>query len=270
MPTVDFKIMGILNVTPDSFSDGGQFNQIDAALIQARRLLNEGADYIDIGGESTRPGADSISIDEELSRVMPVIETLRQHLPHARLSIDSKKAEVMRCAIQAGVHFVNDINALRDTKALQAVADSSVEICLMHMQGAPRHMQQQPQYTDVFKQVHDFLQQRIQACINAGINPQRLYIDPGFGFGKTLQHNLQLMRQLSSLKALDVPILIGVSRKSMIGTVLDKTTDNRLHGGIGLAVWAYQQGAKMIRTHDVAATHDALRMVQAVLEIDAS
>lgn len=255
--------MGILNLTPDSFSDGGLFNQHEAALNQARKLVAEGADYLDLGGESTRPGAQAVSVQAELDRVMPMLEAIKAELP-VKLSLDTAKAEVMQAGIDLGVDMINDVNALRADGALQAVAASSCEVCVMHMQGTPRTMQSNPHYDDVVGEVKAFLSERIDACVAAGIQRDRIVIDPGFGFGKTLDHNLSLMKHLADFQTLNCPVLVGVSRKSMIGAVLDKPVEQRLYGGLALAILAAQQGAKIIRTHDVGATVDALRMSETV------
>jgi len=260
------QIMGILNLTPDSFYDGGQFNQHNAALAHAQKMFEQGASYLDLGGESTRPGATAVGVEEELQRVIPILKTLREHLPKAKISVDTSKPEVMRAAIVEGAHMINDVKALREPEALAVVADSDVDVCLMHMQGEPRSMQKKPHYIDVVHDVKTFLAQRIEACEKAGIAKTRIYLDPGFGFGKTLQHNLLLMKHLNSLHELGCPLLIGVSRKSMIGSVLDKSVEQRLYGGLALATLALAQGAAVIRTHDVAATQDVLKMTQAVLE----
>lgn len=259
-------IMGILNLTPDSFSDGGQFNQQEAALAHAQRLIAEGATYVDLGGESTRPGAAAVLLEEELKRVMPVLKALRDRVPSAKISVDTSKSEVMQAAIRAGAHMINDVNALRAPNALAIVADSDVEVCLMHMQGEPRTMQENPHYDDLLQAVKGFLAERVEACEKAGIGKHRIYLDPGFGFGKSLQHNLLLMQQLDSLHELGCPLLIGVSRKSMIGAVLEKPVEQRLHGGLALATLALAQGAAIIRTHDVAPTQDVLNMTRAVLQ----
>jgi dihydropteroate synthase len=260
------KIMGILNFTPDSFSDGGSFFSIPAGLEQARRMAAEGADFIDIGGESTRPGAKPVSAQEELDRVIPLIQAIRAALP-TPISIDTSKPEVMLAALQAGASFINDVYALRAPGALQvaAAAAPEVEICLMHMQGEPRTMQQEPRYADVVSEVREFLAQRVLACEQAGIAPSRIYVDPGFGFGKTLQHNLCLIRNLHEFASLGSGVLVGVSRKSMIGAITGKPVGERLYGGLALAVLAAAQGAAIIRTHDVAATREAMLVAQAVL-----
>jgi dihydropteroate synthase len=260
------QVMAILNVTPDSFSDGGNFVSVDTALKQARLMADEGANIIDIGGESTRPGAEAVPLQEELDRVIPIIEKIRAELP-LKISVDTSKSIVMREAIAAGANMINDVMALRGNGCLETVAASTqVDICLMHIQGKPRTMQQNPHYQDVVQEVKSFLLARIEACLKAGISSGRIMIDPGFGFGKTLAHNLLLMQQLQEFTVLDYPVLVGVSRKSMIGNVLNKPVTQRLYGGLALAVLAVSKGAKVIRTHDVAATVDALIMTQAVLQ----
>jgi len=259
------QIMGILNVTPDSFSDGGQFVSLESALRHAQQMIAQGADIIDIGGESTRPNAAQVSVQEELDRVLPVIEKIRTELP-VKISVDTSKAQVMREAIAAGVDMINDVSALRYDGNLQAVAESkTVHICLMHMQGTPRSMQNNPHYQDVIKEVADFLQARISACLAVGIAISRIVIDPGFGFGKTVKHNLLLINQLEKLTALNCPLLIGVSRKSTIGAVLNKPVHQRLYGGLALTALAVSKGASIIRTHDVAETVDVVKMTSAVL-----
>ena len=258
------RVMGILNVTPDSFSDGGVYLGPDAALNQARQMVEEGADIIDIGGESTRPGAASVSLQEELDRVIPLIEALAAELP-VPLSIDTSKAEVMSAAVQAGVGMINDVMALRGEGALAAAAASTLPVCLMHMQGEPRTMQADPCYNDVTAEVSGFLLERVDACLAAGIERERLLLDPGFGFGKTLKHNLQLLRELHQVTALGLPLLVGISRKSMIGALLDgAVVDQRLYGSLAAAVMAVERGAAIVRVHDVKPTVDALRITAAV------
>lgn len=258
------RVMGILNVTPDSFSDGGVYLGPDAALNQARQMVEEGADIIDIGGESTRPGAASVSLQEELDRVIPLIEVLAAELP-VPLSIDTSKAEVMSAAVQAGVGMINDVMALRGKGALAAAAASTLPVCLMHMQGEPRTMQADPCYNDVTAEVSGFLLERVDACLAAGIERERLLLDPGFGFGKTLKHNLQLLRELHQVTALGLPLLVGISRKSMIGALLDgAVVDQRLYGSLAAAVMAVERGAAIVRVHDVKPTVDALRITAAV------
>ena len=255
--------MGILNVTPDSFSDGGIFLARDTAVAHALRMVEEGADIIDVGGESTRPGAQAVSVQEELDRVIPVIEALARAVP-VPISIDTSKTDVMRAAVAAGAVFINDVRALREAGALQAAAALEVPVCLMHMQGEPRSMQHHPAYEDVTSEVRGFLQERIEACVTAGIPRQRLVIDPGFGFGKTVEHNLDLLRRLSELRALDAPILVGLSRKSMIGALFGLPVAERLHASVALALIAVQNGATILRVHDVHATREAIRMFEAV------
>jgi dihydropteroate synthase len=268
MPAVNVpQVMGILNVTPDSFSDGGHFFSMDSALKQARKMFEEGAEIIDIGGESTRPGAQPVSVQQELDRVIPVVEKIRAEFPIS-ISVDTSKAEVMREAIAVGADMINDVMALRGEGSLAAVAASkSVQVCLMHMQGEPRTMQNNPHYNNVVNDIKTFLLERVQACLEAGIASNRLLIDPGFGFGKTVAHNLLLMQRLEVLTELDYPVLVGVSRKSLIGHILNQTVTERLYGGLALAVLAVSKGARVIRTHDVAATVDALKMTHAVLQL---
>jgi len=256
-------IMGILNVTPDSFSDGGIFLARDAAVAHALAMVEEGADLIDVGGESTRPGAQAVSVQEELDRVIPVIEAIAHAVP-LPVSIDTSKPEVMCAAVAAGAGLINDVRALRATGALQTAASLEVPVCLMHMQGEPRSMQHNPVYVDVAGEVRDFLQERIEACVAAGIPRQRIVIDPGFGFGKTVKHNLELLRRLDELRALGAPILAGLSRKSMIGTLCGLPVEQRLHASVALALIAVQNGATMLRVHDVRATREAIRMFEAV------
>ena len=260
-------VMGVLNVTPDSFSDGGRFAAPAAALEQARAMAAEGAAFIDIGGESTRPGAAPVATSAELARVVPVIEALAGQID-AAISVDTAKPEVMIAAAAAGAELINDVYALRAPGALEAAADSGCAVCLMHMQGEPRTMQQAPGYQDVVEEVYAFLAGRIEACVAAGIAPDRIVADPGFGFGKTLAHNLALMRGLGRLAALEVPLLVGVSRKSMIGAVTGRPVEARLAGGLALAALAVSAGVRIIRSHDVAATLDAVRMAAAVGAVD--
>ncbi|MBI3480862.1 MAG: dihydropteroate synthase [Nitrosomonadales bacterium] len=255
-------VMGIVNVTPDSFSDGGLHLQRDAALAHAHQLIAEGADMLDIGGESTRPGAQPVSVQQELDRVLPVIEGL--HGAPLPISVDTFKPEVMQAAIAAGAQMVNDINALQDEAALHAVAASDVAVCLMHKQGAPQTMQEQPHYQDVVAEIGAFLAGRIAAAEAAGIQRQRMVIDPGFGFGKTLAHNLALLRELNKLAALGVPVLAGLSRKSMLGALTGQEVGQRLSASVAAALLAVQRGANIVRVHDVRATVDALKIWQAV------
>jgi dihydropteroate synthase len=251
--------MGVLNVTPDSFSDGGDFFSADAAVERALAMQAEGAAIIDIGGESTRPGAEPVSAEDEIRRVVPVIEALQVRLT-VPISIDTQKPEVMRAAVAAGAGFINDVNALRAPGALEAAAECQVPVCLMHMQGEPRTMQADPHYDDVVDEVSGFLLQRAAACEQAGIAREHILLDPGFGFGKTLQHNLQLLARLETIGALGFPLLVGLSRKSMIGKLLGLDVGERLAASIALAVMAVERGAALVRAHDVAPTWQALQM----------
>ncbi|CAG9933726.1 dihydropteroate synthase [Candidatus Nitrotoga arctica] len=258
-------VMGIVNITPDSFYDGGRHSQHDAALIHAHQLIQEGADLLDIGGESTRPGALSISVQEELDRIMPVIEGL--HGAPVPLSVDTYKAEVMRSALAAGASMINDINALQQPDALAAVAASDVAVCLMHKQGALQAMQP-PHYQDVVAEVLQFLRSRIVSAQKAGIARERIMVDPGFGFDKTLAHNLALLRHLDKFSVLGVPLLAGLSRKSMLGTITGQDVEHRVHASVAAALLAVMRGACMVRVHDVRATVDALKILNAVRGID--
>ncbi|KFZ31525.1 dihydropteroate synthase [Pseudidiomarina salinarum] len=264
MATAPIKVMGIVNVTPDSFSDGGKFNQIDEALRHAEQLVADGAAWLDIGGESTRPGAPAVSTQQELDRVIPVIERLRSELA-VPLSVDTSKATVMREAVAAGVAMINDVRALREDGALAAAAASQVEVCLMHMQGEPRTMQQAPVYEDVVCDVKSFLQERIKACTEAGIARERIYLDPGFGFGKSIRHNYELLHRLQALHELQLPLLVGVSRKSMLGQVTGRDVSERLPASLAAATIAAMKGAHIIRVHDVRETVDAMKIVAATL-----
>ncbi len=257
------QVMGILNVTPDSFSDGGLFVSVDAAVARARRMAEEGATLIDVGGESTRPGAAAVSQQEELDRVAPVIEAIARELP-VIVSVDTSKAQVMREAVALGAGLINDVRALREPGALRAASEAAVPVCLMHMAGDPRTMQADPQYVDVVDDILLFLRGRIRACEEAGIPASRLLIDPGFGFGKRVRHNLLIMQRLREFLSLGRPLLIGVSRKSTIGAVLDRPADERLAGSLALTALACQQGAHIVRAHDVAATVDVVTMCHAV------
>lgn len=262
------RVMGILNVTPDSFSDGGAFVCTETALEHARRMLHEGADIIDIGGESTRPGAHPVSEQEELDRVIPVIQALAAELP-VLISVDTSKAAVIREAVAAGAAMINDVLALQSPGALQAAAAAQVPVCLMHMQGKPRSMQRNPVYQDVAGEVRSFLESRVQACQEAGIPRRRLLLDPGFGFGKSLVHNLFLLKNLDFFAAIGLPLLVGVSRKSMIGSLLGNVpVDQRLYGSLAAAVMALERGAAILRVHDVRPTVDAVRVARAVLAQD--
>lgn len=259
------QVMGILNVTPDSFSDGGKFAHIDHALGQAERMINDGATIIDIGGESTRPGAKDVSIEDELARVIPIINAINQHFDTV-ISLDTSKADVMQAGIDAGIGLINDVRALQNPGCIEVASQSELPVCLMHMQGLPRSMQHNPQYDNVITDVATFFKQRIAACEDAGITKDRIILDPGYGFGKTLEQNYQLLAQQQQLLALDLPLLAGMSRKSMIGNLLNCDVSERLAGSLSAAVLAVINGAKIIRVHDVKETHDALTVLNATLQ----
>ncbi len=255
-------VMGILNVTPDSFSDGGRFQSLEFAFSRAEEMVTEGVDMIDVGGESSRPGAPSLGLDEELRRVMPVLYALRDL--GKPLSVDTYKPEVMYEAILAGVDMINDINGFRSPGALEAVANSDCALCVMHMQGTPQNMQQQPEYGDVVSEVIAFLQQRVSDMLAAGIERERICIDPGFGFGKSVDHNYALLRNIGRMQQeLGLPVLAGVSRKSMIGAVTGKPVEQRLAGNLAGALAAIAHGARIVRVHDVVETVDAVKVWQA-------
>ena len=255
-------VMGILNVTPDSFSDGGKFSSFELACQHADEMVAQGALIIDIGGESTRPGAADVSVEDELARVVPLVEYVAKH-HDVWISVDTSKPDVMRQAVNAGAHLINDVRALLEPGALETAAQLNVPICLMHMQGAPRTMQSAPEYQDVIADVFKFFNERIQACLEAGIPRERLLIDPGFGFGKTLEHNYELLAKLECFAQFELPILIGLSRKSMIGNLLARPTSERLAGSLAGAMIAAQKGAHIIRVHDVPETVDMLKVLQA-------
>jgi dihydropteroate synthase len=257
------RILGIVNLTPDSFSDGGQFKNTEAAVGYAMQLIDQGADALDIGGESTRPGAVAVSEKDELARVIPLIESLAKKIS-VPISIDTSKPNVMRAAVKAGAGMINDVYALQRDNALEVAAELNVPVILMHMQGEPGSMQQAPSYDDAVAEVHSFLTQRIFACEMAGIAKKNIVIDPGFGFGKALGHNLALLAQLQRFVELGVPVLAGLSRKSMIGDITGRGVNDRVYGSVAAALIAAQQGAKIIRVHDVAATVDALKVLEVV------
>lgn len=261
------KVMGILNVTPDSFSDGGRFNKLDSALYQVENMLADGAAFIDVGGESTRPGAADVSVEEELARVVPVVEAISQRFDTV-VSVDTSKAEVMLEACRAGAGLINDVRALQETGALEIAAKTSAAVCLMHMQGQPRSMQNEPHYQDLFMDIFSFLDDRIQACTDVGIERSRILLDPGFGFGKTLQHNYQLLQGMERFHHMGLPLLVGMSRKSMLGNLLGRGVDERLAGSLACATIAAMKGAQIIRVHDVKQTVDVLKVTMAVLDPD--
>ncbi|EIL91753.1 dihydropteroate synthase [Rhodanobacter spathiphylli] len=262
------RVVGILNVTPDSFSDGGLHDSVEAAVAHGVRMAEEGADMLDVGGQSTRPGAAEVSLAEELQRVVPVVEQLRAHtsLP---IAVDTSRAEVMRAAVAAGAGMINDVYALRRDGAMDAVAELGVPVCLMHMQGEPRSMQDEPHYDDVVGEVHRFLTDRLFACELAGIDRRKVLVDPGFGFGKTLEHNLALLAALEQFANLGSGVYAGLSRKSMIGTLTGRSVPGeRQAGSVAAALIAVQRGARMVRVHDVAATVDALAVWRGVHAVD--
>lgn len=255
-------VMGILNTTPDSFSDGGCHNTFDSAVIKALQMLADGASIIDIGGESTRPNAPEVALDEELQRTIPVIKAIKMR-SDCIISIDTSKAEVMKQAVAAGADIINDVRALQEPGALAIAAQLQVPVCLMHMQGAPRTMQNNPVYTDLISEINTFFEQRIDECVKKGILLENIILDPGFGFGKTLQHNYQLLKKIGQFRTHGCEVLAGLSRKSMIGNLLSRDTEQRLAGSLAGALIAAQKGAKIIRVHDVAQTVDVLKVWQA-------
>ncbi len=256
-------VMGVLNVTPDSFSDGGRFDRVDEAVKHALSMQKEGAEIIDIGGESTRPGAAPVSLNEELQRVIPVIKKIREH-SDVMISIDTTKPDVMQAAIAAGANMINDVNALHAEGAMQLCAELDVPVCLMHKQGSPPTMQDKPDYIDVVEEIRLYLQTRAELGMEAGIKKQNIMIDPGFGFGKTLENNLSLLKQMHTFCQLGYPVLVGVSRKSMFGQLLGRDVEERLVASTSAVVLAYQQGVRFFRVHDVAQTCDALVLCEAM------
>jgi len=257
-------VMGVLNTTPDSFSDGGRFVGVEAALSQAIKMHREGAVIIDVGGESTRPGAKSVSITDEMNRVIPVIKAIRKQ-SDVFISIDTSKPEVMSAAVGAGANIINDVNGLRADGALDVCAHLNVPVCVMHMQGEPRTMQTEPVYIDVVDDIKQFFEARIEACVKAGIGDKNIILDPGFGFGKTLEHNLQLLKRLNEFQVFGLPVLVGLSRKSMLGKILNEPEpENRVYASVAAAVLSCMNGANIIRVHDVKATVDALKVCDAL------
>ncbi len=254
-------VMGILNVTPDSFSDGGRFNSLDNALQKAERMIQAGVSIIDIGGESTRPGAPDVSLEEELARVIPAIKAIRAKFD-VWISIDTSKAEVMRQAVEAGADLINDVRALQEPGALQVAAEANVPVCLMHMKGQPRTMQASPVYDDVLMDVEAFLQERVEACEAVGISKEQLILDPGFGFGKTIEHNYHLLAHLEKFHTLGLPVLAGMSRKSMIFKLLDKAPADCMVASVTCATIAAMKGAQIIRVHDVEDTLEAMKIIE--------
>jgi dihydropteroate synthase len=268
-----FEIMGVVNVTPDSFSDGGTFDDDAAAIRHARRLVEEGAAIVDVGGESTRPGAAPVPAAEELRRVVPVVEGIAGLGlgGRVRISVDTMKLEVARAAVDAGATYVNDVTAFRHEPELAGlVADRGLECCLMHMLGEPRTMQQDPRYDDVVSDVKAFLEERLAAAVAAGVPEERVQLDPGIGFGKTLEHNLELLRRLGEIAAIGRPVVLGTSRKSFIGRITGRDVAGRVHGTVATCVLGYERGARVFRVHDVAAVHDGLSVAAATLPPDGS
>ena len=263
----DWVVMGILNVTPDSFSDGGRFNQLDDALKQALLMQEQGAEVIDIGGESTRPGATPVHVDEEIRRVIPVIKKIREYSDVA-ISIDTSKPEVMQAAIEAGASMVNDVNALHADGAIEVCVKHQIPVCLMHKQGSPQNMQDNPQYSDVVGEIKQYLLARVSSCLEAGLDRKNIVIDPGFGFGKSLENNLLLLQQMQQFCALEYPVLVGISRKSMFGQLLGREAGDRLIASTAAVAIAYQKGARFFRVHDVAETCDVLGLCAAVEAVE--
>ncbi|ELN2734742.1 dihydropteroate synthase [Pluralibacter gergoviae] len=257
-------VMGILNVTPDSFSDGGTHNQLTDAVKHANLMINAGATIVDVGGESTRPGAADVSVDEELARVIPVVEAIAQRF-EVWISVDTSKPEVIRESARVGAHLINDIRSLSEPGALEAAAQTGLPVCLMHMQGEPKTMQAAPQYDDVFAEVNRYFSEQIALCERAGIAKEKLLLDPGFGFGKNLRHNYALLARLSEFHHFGLPLLVGMSRKSMVGQLLNVGPSERLSGSLACATIAAMQGAQIVRVHDVKETVEAMRVVEATL-----
>lgn len=255
--------MGVLNVTPDSFSDGGNVKSLDDARLKIARMIDDGADIIDVGGESTRPGATPVSIQQELDRVIPVVQLINKEFD-IRISVDTSSPEVIIESAQSGAYLINDVRALSRPGALEAAVKTNLSVCLMHMQGQPDSMQDKPAYQNVIEEVYGYLQHRIDICVSAGIDRSKLLIDPGFGFGKKLEHNLSLLKNLDQFQQLSLPILVGLSRKSMLGQITGRDVAHRLSGSIAAAMISVQNGADIIRVHDVAETSDAIKVLLAV------
>jgi dihydropteroate synthase len=262
----NLQVMGVINTTPDSYSDGGKFDTPDKAFAHAQKLITDGVDILDIGGESTRPGSQQVNLEQELARTIPLIKAIRE-ISDIPISIDTNKPAVMQAAVNAGATMINSIWALQLNDSLQVAADLAVPVCLMHMQGTPQTMQQKPSYTNVVSEVLEFLKARMDAALDAGIAQQHIIIDPGFGFGKTIEHNLLLLASLPVFRQLGVPVLVGLSRKNMIGKILDKPVEQRLYGSLSVAVMAAMLGADIVRVHDVTETMDAMAMVKALGEV---
>lgn len=259
------QVMGIVNMTPDSFSDGGNYNNLDDAMRRVDSMIQSGATFIDVGGESTRPGAAEVSVEEELDRVIPLVEKIARYFD-VWISVDTSKPQVMTESAKAGAHLINDIRALTEPGAIEAAAKTQLPVCIMHMQGDPKTMQNAPHYQqDIYQEVDQFFTQHINRCVNAGIAREKIILDPGFGFGKNLQHNYRLLAKLNNFHHFGLPLLVGMSRKSMIGQVLNVAPQERMVGSVSCAVIAAMQGAQIIRVHDVKETFDALRIVQATL-----
>ena len=259
------QVMGIVNMTPDSFSDGGNYNNLDDAMRRVDSMIQSGATFIDVGGESTRPGAAEVSVEEELDRVIPLVEKIARYFD-VWISVDTSKPQVMTESAKAGAHLINDIRALTEPGAIEAAAKTQLPVCIMHMQGDPKTMQNAPHYQqDIYQEVDQFFTQHINRCVNVGIEREKIILDPGFGFGKTLQHNYRLLAKLNNFHHFGLPLLVGMSRKSMIGQVLNVAPQERMIGSVSCAVIAAMQGAQIIRVHDVKETFDALRIVQATL-----
>ncbi|MCB1582285.1 MAG: dihydropteroate synthase [Xanthomonadales bacterium] len=261
----DYQVMGVLNVTPDSFSDGGQFVGIYAAMQQVDVMMAEQVDWIDVGGESTRPGAAEVTVDDEINRVIPVIKAIKNKYPEQNISIDTSKPEVMEAAIMAGVRMINDVNALQADGAIEVAVKHDVKVCLMHKKGTPQEMQNNPEYDDVVQEVLDFFDERIETCLSYGMDADSIILDPGIGFGKTLDHNLQLLQHTATFKQMGFPVLIGVSRKSMFQQLLNRPVNQRLAGSLAVVQFTYLQGADYFRVHDVAETVDVLKTSKALI-----